>query len=270
MIVPFPHDPTNEKYLGCLDFYKYWEWSNELEEAYRSRATLNEWSIYFAGTIALAALSTVAGIAAVGEATSQTAALIPISGGFVSAFFALLDNKARAAFYTEAANAINEAREEAYTSIRANQDYRTAADELYKRVSKAIRDLETTRKTAASADQRLTREIEKLRREFEALKTAEAAKLGSTKSIDPGSIKAGQSAKVTLTVNFDLSDLDSRDLMVLMGQTEVPVEAKGKNYVVFEPPPQRPIDTIDVYPVLLRAGNTLFKSTTLLRYENGS
>jgi hypothetical protein len=93
-------DDNANNVAGCARFYQTVEWADQLVESYRSRATMNEWSIYAAGTIALAALAALGGIAAAGTASSETVGFISVGSGFTSGFFAFLDNKTRSAFYT--------------------------------------------------------------------------------------------------------------------------------------------------------------------------
>src|ERR1700682_3710762 len=80
-------ESTGAKFAGCVRFYQTVEWADQLVESYRSRATMNEWSIYAAGTIALGALATVGGLAVVGAAASTTAGLVSGSSGFGGGFF---------------------------------------------------------------------------------------------------------------------------------------------------------------------------------------
>jgi hypothetical protein len=98
---------------------------------------MNEWSIYFAGTLALASLAVVGGIAATGHGVSDALAIIPIVGGFTSGFFALLDNKAKAAAYTEAANEIGISLAAAMTNLSDDKPrYRETRATLYEGVVK--------------------------------------------------------------------------------------------------------------------------------------
>ena len=141
------------RYASCGRFYQTVEWADQLTESYRSRATMNEWSIYAAGTIVLAALAALGAVAAAGTATSETVGFISVGSGFSGGFFGFLDNKTRAGFYTDAANEIATARaaavKEAITQ-RAEDVYWTKAGELYATVTETANWLETQRKEAAA------------------------------------------------------------------------------------------------------------------------
>jgi hypothetical protein len=159
-------DQDKELYPQCIDFYSVVQWANQLSEAYRSRATMNEWSIYFSGTLALASLAAVAGIAATGHGASDALAMIPIVGGFTSGFFALLDNKAKAAAYTEAANEIGVALGTAMTNVTDERPrYSTSRAILYQDIVRAINKLETQRSTLAAAAAEKRVDTERLQNE---------------------------------------------------------------------------------------------------------
>jgi hypothetical protein len=156
---------------GCARFYQTVEWADQLVESYRSRATMNEWSIYAAGTIALAALAALGGVAAAGTATSETVGFISVGSGFTSGFFGFLDNKSRAGFYTDAANEIATARAAAVkTAItqRTEAVYWEQAGNLYATVTEKANWLETQRKEAA-AKANVEAEIDKLKKTVEQL-----------------------------------------------------------------------------------------------------
>lgn len=88
---------------------RYWgnvEWANQLLESYKTRATMNQWAIYVAGTIALGALAAIGGLGIAAAAATETIGLIGVSSGFASGFFAMLNNNERGALYTEAGTEI--------------------------------------------------------------------------------------------------------------------------------------------------------------------
>jgi hypothetical protein len=107
----------NNLQSACLDYRIYVEWADQLAQSYSSRATMNEWSIYLAGTIALGALSAVAGLGLAAAAATTTIGLIGVSSGFASGFFAMFENRERAGFYAEAANQIREALNQANQKV---------------------------------------------------------------------------------------------------------------------------------------------------------
>jgi hypothetical protein len=93
------------KTLSCTMYRNYHEYANQLAESYRSRATLNEWGLYFAGLVGLSGLSATAGLAAT-NAGIQALRIVPLVTGFVSGTTAVVENKDKALNYTTAANKI--------------------------------------------------------------------------------------------------------------------------------------------------------------------
>jgi hypothetical protein len=139
--------------VACEQYLAHVEWARQLAEAYRSRATMNEWAIYAGGTIALAGLSAVGGLG-IAAASATTIGLIGVSTGFTSAFLAFMDNSTRAGFYTVAANDLTEALAKATQATGANptaKDYDAATKALAQSTSKAINELESQRYRAAAA-----------------------------------------------------------------------------------------------------------------------
>lgn len=140
--------------LGCEGYLSHVEWAQQLDQAYRTRATMNEWSIYLAGTIALGALSAVGGLGIAAAASTTTIGLIGVSSGFAAGFFGLLNNSARAGFYTVAANDIASALAEAAKKVGAiptAESFTDATMFLHDKVEAAAIWLETKRSEAAAA-----------------------------------------------------------------------------------------------------------------------
>ena len=159
---------------ACYEYREVWKWGVDLEETYRARATMNRWFVYLAGTLALASLGTVSGLAAVGSGASDAAKLIPIAGGFAGGFFGLLNNDEKAAAYTVAANEIAKARkiaQEALKSVtRDAQTFLNAKVTLYNQITDAKTELETKRDSFLAATKK---ELEQLRKDVDALKKAQ-------------------------------------------------------------------------------------------------
>jgi hypothetical protein len=229
------HPGTDKNvYPQCLDFYSVVHWANQLSEAYRSRATMNEWSIYFAGTLALASLAAVGGIAATGHGASDALAIIPIVGGFTSGFFALLDNKAKAAAYTEAANEIGISLAAAMTNLSDDKPrYRETRATLYEGVVKAINKLETQRSTLAAAAAEKRVETEKLQNE------AARARINAaeSKELTPAHTETVAGDLVVLTVRkIDLTEFDQKDIKLLVDEKAANIVAVGFDTVTFQAP----------------------------------
>ena len=143
------------KYAGqnsCQSLNEYMNYSRDLQEAYHSRATQNRWWIYFAGTLGLATIAATAGMAAAAVSTT-TIALVSISGGFTSGFFAFLGNDILAEDYTKAATSVDEAMADVPQIVKQADEgaCANAYAELVKKVSDAATQLEKDRTTSAQA-----------------------------------------------------------------------------------------------------------------------
>jgi hypothetical protein len=192
---------------------------------------MNEWSIYLAGTLALASLAAVAGIAATGHGASDALAIIPIVGGFTSGFFALLDNKAKAAAYTDAANEIGVALATAMTNVTDGARYSASRAILYRDIVKAINKLETQRTTLATAAAEKRVDTERLQNE------ATRAKINAaeSKELDPAQTARGNLVKLTVR-KIDLSEFDQKDIKVLVDEKPAEIVAVGFDTVTFLAP----------------------------------
>jgi hypothetical protein len=243
------------KYASCGRFYQTVEWADQLVESYRSRATMNEWSIYAAGTIALAALAALGGIAAAGTASSETVGFISVGSGFASGFFAFLDNKTRAAFYTDAANEIATARAAAVTEVlteRTEDVYWKQAGELYAAVTQKANWLETQRKEeAVKAD--AAKQIDQLNKTVDQLNsTILSASIGE---VVPHEASEGNEIQLT-TPGADLQPY-RRSLKLLVGGSAANITSVDSKAVHFKVPAQ-PSDCMSVpCSVRLQVGNML-------------
>jgi hypothetical protein len=149
--------PENaDAYRECLYFYNIVDWGQDLSEAYRTRATLNEWGLMAAGIVALAVVGSVTGLAAFNQAGSDAAKIIPLAGGFVAGAAALWDNKARAAAYTHAARIIDEALSDARKGLTAT-NYRQKAETLQEKITEAKNELEEKRSEFGTLEERLNK-----------------------------------------------------------------------------------------------------------------
>ena len=150
---------NGEVYRACLAFESVVKWSADLEEAYRTRTSLNRWAVYVAGTLGLATAAASGGLAAAGAAGAGTLGLLGISGGFSSGFFGFLNNGELAQMYTIAAGKIATARSEARKLVedalaaKSNvaSTYFSQTGVLRVEVTKARNELELARTSEAMA-----------------------------------------------------------------------------------------------------------------------
>jgi hypothetical protein len=190
--------------LDCEGYLSHVEWAQQLNQAYRTRATMNEWSIYLAGTIALGALSAVGGLGLAAAASTTTIGLVGVSSGFASGFFGMLNNSARAGFYTVAANDIAAALAEAARRVGTPptaQSYAAATVILHDKVEAAAAWLETKRSEAAAAAAASAQKEQATQQMQDRLALAEKAALVA---IDPASSKV-QKPSILTTNGVDLS-----------------------------------------------------------------
>ena len=231
------HPTKDASYRECLEYQAVVEWGEGLYEAYKSRATLNEWFIYFAGTIALASLAATAGVAAAGHGGSEALKYIPIAGGFTSGFFALMDNKAKAAAYIDAANETLSALGEADKMIGASSDtraYGPARAYLYDKIVKATNKLEESRYTLAAAAAERKAELEKLQGEvvktkIDAGETQKVTVVTGATTTKAGDIITLTTSKIDLTA-FKWPD----DFKILVGGQEAKLISRSFDSVTFE------------------------------------
>ena len=144
---------------SCLMYRNYHEYANTLSASYRSRATLNEWALYFAGLVGLSGLTATAGLAAA-NAGIQALRIVPLITGFVSGTTAIAENKDKALNYTNAANSIDEAIDAAERMVASRQDYTAAFEQLSQTVTKAKNELESSRVELAARDKQIEKLVE--------------------------------------------------------------------------------------------------------------
>jgi hypothetical protein len=216
-----PPEPTFASADSCTQLRGYLDYAAQLREAYHSRATQNRWWIYVAGTLGLATVAASAGLAAA-AASTVTIALLAVSGGATSTFFAFLGNDGLAQIYTDAANDVDKAmREAAAVAVNANATTGECSDAyaaLTDAIGRASRELEQDRTTSAVNAQARARELKK---ELEVSQTQMALQPASSMAITdvtPAEINPAVSRAVTITVaGVNLDTIQLQDLRVQLG-----------------------------------------------------
>jgi hypothetical protein len=186
--------------IACEQYLDHVVWARQLAESYRTRATMNEWAIYLAGTIALAGLSVVSGLGLAAAASTETLGLVGVSTGFTSGFFGFMNNSRRAGFYTAAANDISSALAAATQIVGADptkEKYDTATKQLAVAVANAARSLETERYQAA-ADAAKSKDVQDAVDKLKALENAQLLSLDPLKG-KPGIDVVAKVAGIDLT-----------------------------------------------------------------------
>lgn len=221
--------------VACERYLAHVQWARQLAEAYRSRATLNEWAIYTAGTIALAGLSVVGGLGLAAAASASTIGLVGVSTGFASGFFAFMDNRTRAGFYTVAANDLSTALAKATQTVGVSPtaaQYDEATKALADSVSRTANQLESQRSSAAAAAA-ASQQIQKAQRDLQELtKIIETASLAD---LHPSTAKAGDTV-VVVVAGIDLTTYKDR-VRIFVGGKQTAGEVTSKTEVKFKVAP---------------------------------
>jgi hypothetical protein len=264
-------DPKIKENLmnDCMQYYNYLEYGRSLSGAYRSRATLNEWGLYFAALVGLTGLTATAGLAAA-NAGIQALRIVPLVSGFVSGASTLLHNREKAASYTEAANRIDTAIVIAEQKVILNRDYANAAGHLIREVNEARNDLENVRVELAVRDKQTKEIADKIRESLPKplrlseedidipLGTPFPMKVEDGDSVDPGRTTNSKAGVVDLTysANGQLITITGRK----PGQTTIKFRNKqGISAAV----------NVDVLPTTSVSGSEVKAGTKTVTLEEG-
>ena len=232
---------------ACEQYLTHVKWATQLAEAYRTRATMNEWAIYAAGTVALAGLSVVGGLG-LAAASATTIGLVGVSTGFTSGFFAFMDNSTRAGFYTTSANDLSTALAKATQTVGAiptTQNYDTATKFLAERISQIANDLETHRSSAAAAAA-ASKNVQKAQQDLQDLtRLIETAALTD---LSPTTAGAGDTVTVVVS-GIDLTAYKDR-VRIFVGGRQVAADVTSKTEATFKvptTPATTPSETVRVW-----------------------
>jgi len=151
----------------CEDFVKYLKYTKDLAESYRSRASLNRFSIYTANAVALVGLSLSAGLASA-NAGITALRIVPIVTGFTSALIALLDSPEKTYAYTTAANKLDTAQVIVISELSLEDpNYSLAKTKLAAIVTLVRNQLEDTRNKLATDEDDQKKLTDKLREDLD-------------------------------------------------------------------------------------------------------
>jgi hypothetical protein len=261
-------EPTEE---SCAAYAKYATYTQQLQEAYHSRATQNRFWIYAAAILGLGATAASGGLAAA-AASATTIGLVAISGGFAGATFAALNNPDLARVYTVAANKLDTALIESDRQLRTTPGLAAcgaALSTLKEGVSEARILLEEARtNNAVAAIIRAKEEQKTLAKLIETVEESNPTRppvSAFITDIQPPNLPAlGAAATrdVTLTVsNIQLDRIAPAYVKVVIGSAE-PISARVTKTaeftysVQFRAPDAPPDPPQKVYPVILLVGKS--------------
>jgi hypothetical protein len=282
---------------ACAEYVAYANYSQELQEAYLSRASQNRFWIYAAGTTALATIATTAGLAAAAAPSAGTLAVVSLSGGFLSGMFAVADNPALADIYTIATKNISISRADADSELALtdngsrfedNKACAAALKKLRAGVTQARNDLERARTdSAAGALQRAAAQTKHLNDLADQIKKdqseAQAVRNGVIMSIEPDTITntagfTGTAVEITLTAYGLTPSICAENIKVSIGDkkpidgTCTPLDDRAAIYVVkFKAPAKPPFPKQTEYSPVVLIGTTEKKVETragvILKYR---
>ncbi|GEM_PF-2861466 len=215
--------PSSQLKSQCTVYRTYHEYAANLSGSYRSRATLNEWALYFAGLVGLSGLTTSAGLAAT-NAGIQALRIVPLVTGFTSGVTAVAENKDKTFAYTKAANSIDDA-----ISV-ANQHaiighYVAAYEVLTREVTKAKNELESTKSDLATRDKQIEKLVDEIRAKLPKQFRLSAEDLDIPKNTSQAiKVEDGFSVDPTKTTVTDRSIVDiayssNNQLITITGKT---------------------------------------------------
>jgi hypothetical protein len=93
---------------ACLEYYNAVKWGEEVAQAYRTKAFMNEWSVYIAGAVGIIGGAVVGALTATDDGNTDAAKITPPVTAAVVALFALNQSDDKATAYGESIIAIEE------------------------------------------------------------------------------------------------------------------------------------------------------------------
>lgn len=130
----------------CENYYRIVTWGEKLAQAYRTKALVNEWSVYAAGALGIIGGAVVGTLTATDSGNTDAAKIIPpVTGAFVALLaFNQSDDKADA--YGEAIVAIEESKAAAQRYVMGNKQTKEAFESgssiLYDSIQQEIINLD--------------------------------------------------------------------------------------------------------------------------------
>jgi len=108
---------------ACLEYYNAIKWGEDVAQAYRTKAFMNEWSVYIAGAVGIIGGAVVGALTATDEGNTDAAKITPPVTAAVVALFALNQSDDKATAYGESIIAIEEslAAADRYVSRNKNE-----------------------------------------------------------------------------------------------------------------------------------------------------
>lgn len=105
--IPACDDLGNAK-AACLEYYNAVKWGEDVAQAYRTKAFVNEWSVYIAGAVGIIGIAVVGSLTATDEGNTDAAKITPLVTAAVASLIALNQSDDKATAYGESIIAIEE------------------------------------------------------------------------------------------------------------------------------------------------------------------
>ena len=99
---------ANAAKAACEEYYTAVKWGENVAQAYKTKAFMNEWSVYVAGAVGIIGLAVGGSLAATDEGNTDAAKIIPLVTAAVASLFALNQSDDKATAYGESVIAIEE------------------------------------------------------------------------------------------------------------------------------------------------------------------
>lgn len=203
---------------ACLEYYRAVKWGEEVAEAYRTKAFMNEWSVYIAGAVGIIGGAVVGALTATEEGNTDAAKITPPATAAVVALFALNQSDDKATAYGESIIAIEESLAAADRHVSRN---RTKAQEGFQVGSDILKD--SVRQEIVNLDSRMV-----------AIRKKMAASIPTTTALVPESFKTPAQQPISFAIFFTKNletDQDSIRAIIVPG-TAMTTEVKSDRVVI--------------------------------------
>ena len=94
--------------MACEEYYTAVKWGEDVAQAYKTKAFINEWSVYIAGGVGIIGGAVVGSLTATEQGNTDAAKIIPLVTAAVASLFALNQSDDKATAYGESIIAIEE------------------------------------------------------------------------------------------------------------------------------------------------------------------
>ena len=230
---------------ACVEFYNAVKWGEEVAQAYRTKAFMNEWSVYVAGAVGIIGLAVGGSLAATDEGNTDAAKIIPLVTAAVASLFALNQSDDKATAYGESIIAIEESLAAADRHVSHNK-----TQEGFSRGSDTLKD--SVRQEIVNLDIRMV-----------AIRKKMAASIPTTTALVPESFKRPVQPQLSFAIFTKNLEADQESIRaIIFPDTAMTTEVKSDRVVITLTNPE-----CQDYLVMISAKNKLVLPARNLRCE---